>query len=80
MIFVFLGWRVKVSGLQYNITSYLMQRDLENAYVMPRHQTGDNMMTSSNGNMICIWINGWANNREAGGLRRYRAHYDAIVM
>ena len=26
------------------------------------------------------WINGWVNNREAGDLRRHRAHYDAIVM
>ena len=25
-------------------------------------------------------INGWVNNREAGDLRRYRAHYDVIVM
>ena len=29
--------------------------------------------------LICIWINGWVNNREAGDLRRYRAHYDVIV-
>ena len=36
---------------------------------------------------ICVWINGWENNREAGDLIRYRAHYwwhhcnvvDAIV-
>ena len=27
-----------------------------------------------------LWINGWVNNREAGDLRRYRAHYDVIVM
>ena len=26
------------------------------------------------------WINGWVNNREAGDLRRYRAHYDVIVI
>ena len=25
-------------------------------------------------------INGWVNTREAGDLRRYRAHYDVIVM
>ena len=25
-------------------------------------------------------LNGWANTREAGDLRRYRAHYDIIVM
>ena len=30
--------------------------------------------------LICVWINGWVNNRGAGDLRRYRAHYDAIVM
>ena len=30
--------------------------------------------------MICAWINGWVNNREAGDLRRHRAHYDDIVM
>ena len=26
------------------------------------------------------WINGWVNNREAGDLRRHRAHYDVTVM
>ena len=30
--------------------------------------------------LICIWINGWVNNREAGDWRRYRAHYDVTVM
>ena len=30
--------------------------------------------------LICVWINGWVNNREAGDLRRYCAHYDVIVM
>ena len=30
--------------------------------------------------LICTWINGWINNREAGDLRRNRAHYDVIVM
>ena len=25
-------------------------------------------------------INGWVNNRKAGDLRRYRAHYDVMVM
>ena len=29
---------------------------------------------------ICVWINDWVNNREAGDLRRYRAHSDVIVM
>ena len=30
--------------------------------------------------LICAWINGWVNNREAGDLRRHRAHYDVTVM
>ena len=28
---------------------------------------------------IYVWINDWGNNREAGDLRRYRAHYGVIV-
>ena len=30
--------------------------------------------------LICVWINVWVNNREAGDLRRHRVHYDVIVM
>ena len=30
--------------------------------------------------MIWVWIDGSVNNREAGDLRRQRAHNDAIVM
>ena len=30
--------------------------------------------------LICAWITGEVNNREAGDLRRYHAHYDVIVM
>ena len=30
--------------------------------------------------LFCVWISGWVNNREAGDLRRYRAHYDVNVM
>ena len=30
--------------------------------------------------LICVWINGCVNNREAGDLRRYRAQYDVTVM
>ena len=29
---------------------------------------------------LCVWINGWVNNREAGDLKRHRAHYDISVM
>ena len=30
--------------------------------------------------MICTWINGWVDIREAGDLKRHPAHYDVIVM
>ena len=30
--------------------------------------------------LICVWINGRVNNREAGDLRRNRQHYDVSVM
>ena len=30
--------------------------------------------------LIYAWLNGWVNNREAGDLRRHRAHYDITIM
>ena len=30
--------------------------------------------------LICAWINGYVNTREAGDLRRLRTHYDVTVM
>ena len=30
--------------------------------------------------LICAWIHGSVNNRQAGDLRRHRAHYDVTVM
>ena len=30
--------------------------------------------------LICAWLNGWVNSREAGDLRRRRTYYDVIVM
>ena len=30
--------------------------------------------------LISAWRNGWANNRDAGDLRRHRAYYDVTVM
>ena len=30
--------------------------------------------------LICAWINIWVNNRNAGDLRRHRAHNDVIAM
>ena len=30
--------------------------------------------------LICSWINGWVNNREARDLRRHNVHYDVTVI
>ena len=30
--------------------------------------------------LICVWINGWVNYRDAGDLRHHRAHYDVTVI
>ena len=30
--------------------------------------------------LVCAWIYGLVNNRDAVDLRRHRAHYDVIVM
>ena len=30
--------------------------------------------------LICVWINRWVYNREAGDSRRHRGHYDVYVM
>ena len=30
--------------------------------------------------LICVWINDWVNDREAGDLKRYRANFDVTVM
>ena len=30
--------------------------------------------------LICVWINGWGNNCEAGDLRRHYADYDVTVI
>ena len=30
--------------------------------------------------LICVWVNGWVNNREAGDLRCHRVHHDVTVM
>ena len=30
--------------------------------------------------LICVWTKDWVQNRDAGDLRRHRAHYDVKVM
>ena len=30
--------------------------------------------------LICVWTNGWVNNRDVGDLKRHRPHYDVTIM
>ena len=53
-----------------------------------REFTGDRWIPQHKGqwhgslmfSLILAWINSWANSRDAGDLRRHRAHYDVTVM
>ena len=49
-------------------------------YVLVNTQHKGTWRGASMFSLICAWINVWVNNREAGDLRRHRAHYDVIVM
>ena len=59
-----------------------------NALNSDSYSTGNAPPSGNNGqlcvslmfSLICVWINGWVNKREAGDLRRYRTHYDVTVM
>ena len=50
------------------------------SFVIPRTKTSDAELWCFLWFAICAWINGWANNREAGDLRHQRAHYDVILI
>ena len=60
----------------------------ENIFCITGHLCGEFMNSPHKGqwrgalmfSLICAWINGWVNNREAGDLRRHLDHYDINVM
>ena len=52
-------------------------RGIHRSRWIPHTKASDAVLMFS---LICVWINVWVNNREAGDLRRYRAYYDVIVM
>ena len=73
----FSSWRRHQNGNIFHVTVHLCGEF-----------TGDRWIPRSKGqwrralmfSLICARINSWVNNREAGDLRRHRAHYDVIVM
>ena len=50
-------------------------------FVRGIHRSTVNSLTQSfDVSLICAWTNSWANNTDAGDLRRYCAQYDVIVI
>ena len=83
----FIEWKASVcyhnimmtssNGNIFRVTGHLC-REFTGYWWIPRHkvQWPGALMFS----LICVWINGWVNNREAGDLRRHLAHYDVTVI
>ena len=63
------------NGNIFRVTCHLAGNSLASGEFPAQSQWRIALMFS----LICVWINGWVN-REAGDLRRYRAHYDVTVM
>ena len=60
--------------------SALLARCAGNSPVTGEFHTQRPVTRSFDVSLVCTWINGRVNNREAGDLRRYRAHYDVTVI
>ena len=69
-------WKLLWHLLDVRTTSCMMTSSNGNIFRVTGHLCGGALVFS----LICVWINGWVNNREAGDLRRYGAHYDVTVM
>ena len=65
------------NGNIFRVTGHLCGEFTDHRWI-PRTKASDAgaLMFS----LIYAWINCWVNNRVAGDLRRYRAHYDVTVM
>ena len=65
------------NGNIFRITGHLCGEFTGHRWISRKKgQWRDALMSS----LICDWINGWVNNREAGDLRCNGAHYDVTVM
>ena len=64
------------NGIIFRVTGTLCGEFIGPGELLHKGQWRGALMFS----LICVWINDWVNNREAGDLRRYRGHYDVIVM
>ena len=80
------------AGIRPGCVEYMMTSSNGNIFRVTGHLCGEFIRSPVNSqhkgqwrgalmfSLICVWIKDWVNNHEAGDLRRYRAHYDVIVM
>ena len=73
-----LGWDMMTSwnGNIFRVTGHLCGKFTGDRWIPHNGQWRGALMFL----LICTWIKGCANNRQAGDLRRHRVHYDVIVM
>ena len=64
------------NGSIFRFTGHLCREFTDHRWIL-RAKASDAELWFS---LICTWIKGWVNNREAGYLRRHRVHYDVTVM
>ena len=64
------------NGNIFRVTGHLCEEFTGHGWI-PRKKASDAELWYF---LICAWINGWVNNREAGDLRRHRAHNNVTVM
>ena len=65
------------NGIIFRVTGHLCRHFTDQRWI-PRTKASDTEL------WCYLWsapeLNGWVNNREAGDLRRHRAHFDVTVM
>ena len=85
-LFDFHAWEIKMTSS--NGTNFRVTCPLCGEFTGPGEFLAGPVNSSHKGqwlgalmfSLICTRINGWVNNREAGDLKRQRAHYDIMVM
>ena len=65
-----------LNGNIFHVTALVCGKFTGHRWI-PRTKGSDAKLWCSS---ICVWINGWVNNRDTGDYRRHRAHYDVPVI
>ena len=68
------------NGNIFRVTGPLCGEVTSHGWIPCTKASGANFDVFFDLRLINGWVNGWVNNREAGDLRRHRAHYGVIVV